>query len=92
MMWGFIPGALRKTFFQPDGSLDEIVLSATAYIISSLVLEFHTYWHPVQGVAPFDLAQFGTGVLQMAIGFGAWWRLREWAKNPTQSFPDAQHP
>ena len=91
-MWSFIPGALRKTFFQADGSLDEIVLSATAYIISSLVLEFHTFWMPASGPA-FNLSDFGEGVMKMAIGIGVWWRLREWVKNPTKTeFPDAQHP
>jgi len=75
---------IKKTFVQDDGSLDEIVLAATAFIIAALVLEFRTYWTPATGTPPFSLKDFGEGVAACAVGFGAWWRLRDWSKQPRQ--------
>lgn len=81
-----IPQALKKTFFQDDGSLDEIVISATLFILTALALEFRTYWTPATGVV-FSLKDFGEGVAACAIGFGGWWRLRDWNNNKPDTRP-----
>lgn len=66
---------IKKMFLQPDGSIDEIVITIATLVISGLVLEFRTYWNPPTGVV-FSLKEFGEGCVGLAVAAGAWWKLR----------------